>query len=110
MLVFRAASANPNVKIKDVNIPFMPLDYIVYQLQYGNVHQRFNGTTNSIQVIARQQLGVVTFIVFSVSSKCKHNWRTQRCTAPRSQWYSQFSREAVLDPNGTWEDVSGRRG
>ena len=69
MLVFRAASANPEVKVNAVNDSFMPLDYIVNQLQYDSVHERFNGTTNSIQVIARQQLGVVTFIVLSVSSK-----------------------------------------
>ena len=84
MLVFRAASAYPNVRVNAVNDPFMPLDYIVNQLQYDSVPQRLNDTTNSIQVIARQHLGVVTFIVFSVSSKCKRNWRTQRCTAPTS--------------------------
>ena len=94
MLVFRAASANPDVKVNAVNDPFMPLDYIVNQLHYDSVYERFNGTTNSIQVLARQQLGVVTFIVFSVSSKCKRSWRTHRCTAPRSQWYSQFCRVA----------------
>ena len=49
----------------------MPLDHIVNQLQYVSVYERFNGTTNSFQVIVRQQLGVVTFIVFAVRSKCK---------------------------------------
>ena len=109
--MFRAASANPNVKVNAVNDPFMPLDYTVNQLQYDSVHQRFIGTTNSIQVIARQQLGVVTFIVFSVSSKCRRNWRTQRCTAPRiSGTTSSADKHDVLDPNGTSEDVAGRRG
>ena len=68
MLVFSAASANPNVKVNAVYEPFMTLDYIVNQLQYDSIHQRFNGTTNSFHVIARQQLAVVKFIVFSVSS------------------------------------------
>ena len=69
MLVFRAASANPDVKVNAVNDPFMPLDYIVNQPEYGSVHEWFKGTTNSIQVFARQQSGVVTFIVLSVCSK-----------------------------------------
>merc|ERR1712107_347570 len=43
-LVFRAASANPDVKVVAVNDPFMPLDYMVYQLKYDSVHGRFNGT------------------------------------------------------------------
>ena len=43
MLVFRAASADPNVKVNAVNDPLMPLDYIVNQLQYDSVRQRFNG-------------------------------------------------------------------
>ena len=40
MLVLRAASANPDVKVNAVNDPFMPLDYIVNQLQYDSVHER----------------------------------------------------------------------
>jgi glyceraldehyde 3-phosphate dehydrogenase len=43
-LVFRAASANPDVKIKAINDPFMPLDYMVYQLKYDSVHKAFAGT------------------------------------------------------------------
>jgi glyceraldehyde 3-phosphate dehydrogenase len=43
-LVFRAASANPDVKVVAVNDPFMPLDYMLYQLKYDSVHGRFNGT------------------------------------------------------------------
>jgi len=43
-LVFRAASANPEVSVKAVNDPFMDLDYMVYQLKYDSVHKRFPGT------------------------------------------------------------------
>jgi len=43
-LVFRAASANPDVKVKAINDPFMPLDYMVYQLKYDSVHKAFPGT------------------------------------------------------------------
>jgi len=43
-LVFRAASANPDVVVKGVNEPFMDLDYMVYQLKYDSVHKQFPGT------------------------------------------------------------------
>jgi len=43
-LVFRAASANPDVAVKGVNEPFMDLDYMVYQLKYDSVHKQFQGT------------------------------------------------------------------
>jgi len=46
-LVFRAASANPDVKVVAVNDPFMDLKYMVYQLQYDSVHKQFNGTVSS---------------------------------------------------------------
>ena len=109
MLVFRAASVNPNAKVHAVNDPFMPLDYTVNQLQYDSVHQRFNGTTNSIQVIARQQLGVVTLFVLSI--RVKEQLVTHRCTAPRiSGTTSSADKHNVLNPNGTSEDVAGRRG
>jgi glyceraldehyde 3-phosphate dehydrogenase len=45
-LVFRAASANPDVKVVAVNDPFMPLDYMVYQLKYDSVHKQFAGTVS----------------------------------------------------------------
>jgi glyceraldehyde 3-phosphate dehydrogenase len=45
-LVFRAASANPEVKVVGINDPFMPLDYMVYQLKYDSVHKAFNGTVD----------------------------------------------------------------
>jgi len=43
-LVFRAAASNPDVKVVSVNDPFMPLDYMVYQLKYDSVHKQFPGT------------------------------------------------------------------
>merc|ERR1711879_1129182 len=43
-LVFRAASANPEIDLKGVNDPFMDLEYMVYQLKYDSVHKRFDGT------------------------------------------------------------------
>ena len=44
MLVFRAASANADVKVIAVDDPFMLLGYMVYQLKYDSVHGRFSGT------------------------------------------------------------------
>ena len=38
----RVFTANPDVKV--VNEPFMPLGYLVYQLEYDSVHGQFNGT------------------------------------------------------------------
>mmetsp|Transcript_3834 Transcript_3834/g.12226 ORF Transcript_3834/g.12226 Transcript_3834/m.12226 type:complete len:98 (-) Transcript_3834:24-317(-) len=46
-LVFRAAMANPDVSVKAVNDPFMPLDYMVYQLKYDSVHKTFQGTIST---------------------------------------------------------------
>jgi len=43
-LVFRAAAANGDVNISAVNDPFMPLDYMLYQLAYDSVHGAFKGT------------------------------------------------------------------
>ena len=37
MLLFRAAFANPNVKVTAVNDPVVPLDYIINQLQNDSV-------------------------------------------------------------------------
>jgi glyceraldehyde 3-phosphate dehydrogenase len=46
-LVFRAAAANGEVQISAVNDPFMPLDYMLYQLAYDSVHGPFKGTVTT---------------------------------------------------------------
>ena len=43
-LVFRAALSNPKVQVTAINDPFMPLDYLIYNLKYDTVHGRFKGT------------------------------------------------------------------
>lgn len=48
-LVFRAATANENVRCIGINEPFMDLDYMVYLLSYDSAHGRFNGTVSSKQ-------------------------------------------------------------
>jgi glyceraldehyde 3-phosphate dehydrogenase len=45
--VFRAAAANGDVSISAVNDPFMPLDYMLYQLAYDSVHGAFKGTVTT---------------------------------------------------------------
>jgi len=46
-LVFRAAAANGDVSVSAVNDPFMPLDYMLYQLAYDTVHGPFKGTCST---------------------------------------------------------------
>ena len=46
-LVFRAAVANPNVKVLGINDPFIDLDYMVYMLRYDTVHGRFEGEVST---------------------------------------------------------------
>ena len=41
-LVFRAAVANPNVRVMAINDPFMTVDYLVYLLTYNSVHGNFS--------------------------------------------------------------------
>jgi len=43
-LVFRAAMANSDIKVKAINDPFMDLQYMVYMLRYDSVHKQFQGT------------------------------------------------------------------
>jgi len=42
-LVLRAAFENKSnaVKITAINDPFLPLDYLIYQLKYDSAHLRF---------------------------------------------------------------------
>ena len=42
-LAFRAAMANPNVRVVGINDPFIDLDYMKYMLKYDTVHGQFNG-------------------------------------------------------------------
>merc|ERR1711972_246085 len=46
-LVFRAAMANPDVKVTGINDPFMDLDYMVYMLKYDSVHRRYPGSIST---------------------------------------------------------------
>jgi len=43
-LVLRAAMSNPAVVVKAVNDPFMDLKYMIYQMKYDSVHNRFPGS------------------------------------------------------------------
>ena len=67
--------------------------------------------TSSIQFIARQQFGVVRFIVFSsaasesaIGGLSAAQYREVSVTASSAEMHN------VLDPNGTSEDMAGRRG
>ena len=42
-LVFRAASANPDVTVGAISDPFMDLDYTLYQLKYDSMRKQFLG-------------------------------------------------------------------
>ncbi|NLX72540.1 MAG: type I glyceraldehyde-3-phosphate dehydrogenase [Bacteroidales bacterium] len=42
-LAFRAAMANPDVRVVGINDPFIDLDYMKYMLKYDTVHGQFNG-------------------------------------------------------------------
>jgi len=64
-LVFRAASANPDVEVKGINDPFMDLEYMLYQLKYDSVHKGFQGTLavakegdNEFLVVNDKRIGV----------------------------------------------------
>lgn len=46
-LVFRAAMANPNIKVVGINDPFIDLEYMVYMMKYDTVHGRFKGTAEA---------------------------------------------------------------
>jgi glyceraldehyde 3-phosphate dehydrogenase len=57
-LVFRAAAANGDINITAVNDPFMPLDYMIYQLAYDSVHGAFKGTIDSKTTDGKEYLVV----------------------------------------------------
>jgi len=57
-LVFRAAMDNPEVSVKGVNDPFMPLEYMEYQLKYDSVHGTFPGTIGSLSESGKDYLVV----------------------------------------------------
>jgi len=63
-LVFRAASANPEMTVKGVNDPFMDLEYMVYQLKYDSVHKQFPGT------VACKKEGDKEFLVLNGKDVC----------------------------------------
>lgn len=42
-LAFRAAMANPDVRVVGINDPFIDLDYMKYMLKYDTVHGQFKG-------------------------------------------------------------------
>jgi glyceraldehyde 3-phosphate dehydrogenase len=49
-LVCRAAFENKanDVTVVAINDPFLPLDYLIYQLKYDSVHYRFPGTIKKV--------------------------------------------------------------
>jgi len=55
-LVTRAALANPDVKVKAINDPFMDLKYMIYQLKYDSVHKTFPGTISSKEEGGKEML------------------------------------------------------
>jgi len=57
-LVFRAAMGNSDVAVKAVNDPFMDLKYMVYQLKYDSVHNRFAGTISAKEADGKEYLVV----------------------------------------------------
>jgi len=46
-LVFRAALANPKIKVVAVNDPFMDVEYMVYMFKYDSTHGRFKGDVHA---------------------------------------------------------------
>lgn len=46
-LVFRAA-LEKGAKVTAINDPFLPIDYLIYQLKYDSVHNRFKGEIEKI--------------------------------------------------------------
>jgi len=57
-LVCRAALGNPEVEVKAINDPFMDLKYMVYQLKYDSVHNRYPGTISTKEADGKEFLVV----------------------------------------------------
>eukprot|EP00933_Yihiella_yeosuensis_P053190 TRINITY_DN5136_c0_g1_i3.p1 TRINITY_DN5136_c0_g1~~TRINITY_DN5136_c0_g1_i3.p1 ORF type:complete len:240 (+),score=41.41 TRINITY_DN5136_c0_g1_i3:52-720(+) len=75
-LVFRAATANPDVVVKAINDPFMDLKYMVYQLKYDSVHKTFAGTIAAKEVNGKEFLVVngVDIAVFHEKEPASIPW------------------------------------
>lgn len=71
-LVFRAAVANPNVKVVAVNDPFMDVAYMVYLLKHDSVHGKFEGTvtTKDGRLIVNEQ----TIMVYAEREPASIPW------------------------------------
>jgi len=81
-LVFRAASANPEVSVGAVNDPFMDLKYMLYQLKYDSVHKRFPGTIEAKEVDGKEFLVVngKDVRVYHEKDPVKIGWGDTGCT------------------------------
>ena len=94
MLVFRAASADPDVKVVAVNDPLMPLDYLVYQLQYDSVHGRVNGTIAMSEEDGKDFLTVNVFHEGSSCHRLRSHWFLLRL---RDDWHLHAEGQGRLD-------------
>jgi len=81
-LVFRAASANPEVTVNAINDPFMDLKYMLYQLKYDSVHKRFDGTIDTKEADGKEFLVVngQEIRVFHEKDPAKIGWGETNCT------------------------------
>lgn len=80
-LVFRAATANPEVTVNAINDPFMDLKYMLYQLKYDSVHKRFEGTIDTKEADGKEFLVVngQEIRVFHEKDPAKIGWGDTNC-------------------------------